>query len=49
MNQKMAMMKNKGLTFPKVASEFDPMMIELCAEPSFDSFCSILIFEVSAI
>ena len=43
------MMKNKGSNPDKIKSESQLMMRGLCSEPSFDSFCSILIFEMSEI
>ena len=39
-------MKNKGSNPDKIKSESQLVMRGLCSEPSFDSFCSILI-EVS--
>ena len=46
MNQEMAMVKNKGSSLRGLLSELS-MMKELCSEPLLDSFCYILIFEVS--
>ena len=44
MNQKMAMMKNKGsITNHDFAEAV--MMTRLCSEPSFDSFCGILVLK----
>ena len=48
MNQETAMMKNKGSVLGELRLK-PIMMIGLCSEPFFDSFRSILIFEVSAI
>ena len=49
MNQEIVMMKNKGSNPHKIKSESQLMMRRFCSEPSFDSLCSILIFEVPAI